>query len=313
MMPVRIIYTTLLVSTFLIAGCNQVTLSNNDSGQTEAELTPSEQANLLEPNAISAEDSAVAYQSEFDNFEILLPERLFPVQLNYDQNTNFGVTRVKSVSFHSGIAKFVIEIVDTPDAYQRTDIQRIQIKIDQLINDPYRTVGSVEDISTDIVSGAIIKSERMETSETYGIFVDGQREYHISSESFQPINLDRVLSQTEQLVRSFKLATANARYYQDYDSRKVDALITSRLYPAYADTAISNLDTIASEVIEKCYALRSPTPAELILIVDDNGQIENALSSPRSEFGRCMELAYISLFIDSPPISELHLLVTRHL
>ena len=312
MMPVRIIYTTLLVSTFLIAGCNQVTLSNNDSGQTEAELTPSEQANLLEPNAISAEDSAVAYKSEFDNFEILLPERLFPVQLNYDQNTNFGVTRVKSVSFHSGTGKWVIEIVDTPEAYRRSDIQRIHTKIDQLINSPYRIISSVEGISTDIVSGAIIKSEYMEGREIYGIFIDGQREYHISSESFTPENLELVLSQTEQLIRSFKLATANASYYQDYNSRKVDALLTSRLYPDYADVAISNLDASASDAIDKCYALRSPTPAELILIVDDNGQIENALSSPRSEFGRCMELAYISLFIDSPPISELHLLVTGH-
>lgn len=303
MIPVRITYIFILLVTFLITGCNQTTLSDN--GLTQVELAPT----TSEPS----ESSAVAYKSEFDNFEVLIPERLFPVGLNYEQNTVFGTTKVKSVSFHSGIGKFLIEIVDTPDAYQRTDRQRIQTKIDQLINDPYRIISSVEDISTDIVSGAIIKSERMESGEIYGIFTDGQREYHISSESFQPINLDQVLSQTEQLVRSFKLATANASYYQDYDSRKVDALVTNRLYPAYADATISKLDSTASEAIDKCYALRSPTPAELILIVDDNGQIENALSSPRSEFGRCMELAYISLFIDNPPISELHLLVTGHL
>ena len=286
-------------ATLILAGCG--TASQEEPRVGNQELNPYNQAT----------ESAVEYRSELDNFEILLPQRLFPVVLQYDQNTSYGMATINNVSFHSNIGKFIIEVLDMPDAYQRSDSERMQGKINQLLRNPDLVIESVEEISTDLLPGIIIKSLDRDKAQIHAAFVDGQREYHISSESFVDTNLDQLLRESEQLIRSFKLATANADYYQSYDSRRIDAEVMNNLYPDYAQSAISLLQE-QSSAIDACSELPNAMPAELILLIDQNGMVENALSSPRSNFGRCLELAYIGLMIENPPASKLNILVQQH-
>lgn len=252
------------------------------------------------------------YNSETDNFELLLPETLYPTNLLYEQDSIYGRVAIKNISYHGSLGKFVLQLVDYPYSDQRSAVQRMEAGIDQMSHNPSLQIEAVEDLSTDLLPGIFIKSWDRELEQQHAIFIDGQREYHISSESHRPENLDQVLDHSEALIRSFKLSTANALYYQVYETQKLDALVTEQLNPDYAKRVIEKLTQTAAAQIETCDLIRLKTPAELVLLIDDQGMIEDALSSPRSEFGRCLELAYISLEIEKPPISEMHLLLSAH-
>lgn len=253
------------------------------------------------------------YRSETDNFELIIPEILYPTNLLYEQDSIYGRVAVKNISYHSSLGKFVLQLVDYPSSDQRSAIQRIEAGIDQMSRNPYLQIEAVEDLSTDLLPGIFIKSWDRDLEQQHAIFIDGQREYHISSESHISENLDQVLDQSEVLIRSFKLATANALYYQVYETQKLDALVTEQLNPDYAKRVVEKLTETAATQIEACDQIRLRTPAELVLLIDDQGMIEDALSSPRSEFGRCLELAYIGAEIEKPPITEMHLLLSTHL
>ncbi|GEM_PF-1787485 len=242
-----------------------------------------------------------------------LPQPLFPAALTYEQELATGRAAIKNYSFQSNIGKFVLQLVDYPISDQRSAANRMEAGIDQMSRNPSLIIESVEDISNDIVSGIFIESWDRDLKQVHAIFVDGQREYHLSSESYDASNLDLVLEQSEIIIRSFGLATANALYYQLYESRKIYSSLAKGLNADYVQETAALLSLNAAESIENCYQLRGRTPAELILIIDNNGMVENTFSSPRSAFGRCLELAYIGLTIDAPPISEMHILIGEHL
>jgi hypothetical protein len=85
------------------------------------------------------------------------------------------------------------------------------------------------------------------------------------------------------------------------------------LSPDYTKRVIEKLSKTAAGQIEDCNQIRLKTPAELVLLIDDQGMIEDALSSPRSNFGRCLGLAYIGVKIETPPITKMHLFLSEHL
>ena len=147
---------------------------------------------------------AQSYRSDIDNFEVALPEQLYPVTLRYEQNTPLGLAEVKNISFHSSIGKFLVEIVDYPATDQRSATQRIDAKINQLAQNPALKLERVEHILSETSPGAIINSFDGLRDQVHGIFVLGQREYHIRSESFTDESLELVLEQTETIAHSFK-------------------------------------------------------------------------------------------------------------
>lgn len=148
---------------------------------------------------------AQQYQSEIDNFEIQLPEVLYPVILNYDQNTAVGQVRIKNISFHSSLGKFLVEIVDYPADDARSPSSRMEAKLNQLQSNPNRQFDRVEHFVSDTAPGLMIKSSLDMRPEVHGIFVLGEREFHIRSESFEVENQQQVMDQTEAMIRSFKL------------------------------------------------------------------------------------------------------------
>jgi hypothetical protein len=253
------------------------------------------------------------YNSEIDNFELLLPEKLYPTNLLYEQDSIYGRVSVKNISYHGSLGKFVLQLVDYPSSDQRSAAQRLEAGVDQMSRNPNLQIEVIEDLSTDLLHGILIKSRDRELAQQHAIFIDGRREYHISSDSQRLEDLDQVLEQSEALVRSFKLATANALYYQVYETQKIDALVTAQLNPDYTKRVIESLTQSAAAQLEACNLIRLKTPAELVLLIDDQGMIENALSSPRSKFGRCLELAYIGVKIETPPITKMHLFLSEHL
>lgn len=155
--------------------------------------------------SISIPLMAEEYRSEIDGFSIQLPQRLYPVALSYDQNTQLGQVRVKSLSFHSEIGKFLVEIADYPATDQRSAINRIESKIQQLHRNPNRRFDLIEQFLSESAPGALVKSFDGVHSDIHAIFVSGQREYHLSSESFEINDLTNMLAQTELMIRSFRL------------------------------------------------------------------------------------------------------------
>lgn len=152
---------------------------------------------------------AQIFESESDNFKVELPEVLYPVILSYEQESRVGTLRIKSVSFHSSLGKFLVEIADYPSTDQRPASSRIDAKIAQLRSNPDRQLEQLEHFLSESTPGAMIKSFDRGRSEIHALFVSGQREYHISSESFTPEDLDEVLVQTETIVRSFEITETN--------------------------------------------------------------------------------------------------------
>lgn len=78
-------------------------------------------------------------------------------------------------------------------------------KINQLKTNPDRVIENLEHFLSESAPGVMIKSFDGARSEIQAVFVANQREYHISSESFELENLKQVLEQTETVVRSFEL------------------------------------------------------------------------------------------------------------
>jgi hypothetical protein len=146
--------------------------------------------------------------------------------LLYEQDSTFGRVSVKNISYHSSLGKFILQLVDYPSCDQRSAAQRLEAAVDQMSRNPNLQIEVIEDLSTDLLPGILIKSRDRELEQQHAIFIDGQREYHMSSDSHRPEDLNQVLDQSEALIRSIKLATANAIYYQVYEAQKLDALLT---------------------------------------------------------------------------------------
>lgn len=127
------------------------------------------------------------------------------MQLSYEQDTLVGRVKVKSISFHSSLGKFLVEIADYPESDSRSATQRIEAKVLQLQQNPSFRIEDSHHFLSESTPGVMIKSFSGLHSEIHAVFVDGQREYHLSSESFEEVNLEQVLEQTEAIVRSFEL------------------------------------------------------------------------------------------------------------
>jgi|SaaInl5LU_22_DNA_1037371.scaffolds.fasta_scaffold64352_2 hypothetical protein len=156
---------------------------------------------------LSVAVQAQSFRSDIDNFEVQLPETLYPLTLQYEERTALGPVQVKNISFHSNVGKFLIDVVDYPATDQRSPTQRMDGKLAQLMQNLYLELEQVEHFLSESSPGMMIKSHNGIADEILGMFVIGQREYHIRSESFDSENTVLVLQQTEDLIRSFHIAT----------------------------------------------------------------------------------------------------------
>ena len=115
-----------------------------------------------------------------------------------------GRVSVKSISFHSSLGRFLVEIPEYPETDLRSSAQRIEAKIIQLQQNPNFLVEEMHQFLSESTPGIMIKYFNGKRIEIQAIFVEGQREFHLSSESFEATNLQELLAQTEVMVQSFR-------------------------------------------------------------------------------------------------------------
>lgn len=98
-----------------------------------------------------------------------------------------------------------MEIAEYPETDTRSSAQRIEAKILQLQQNPDFLVEEMHQFLSESTPGMMIKYFNGERMEIQAIFVEGQREFHLSSESFETTNLEELLAQTEVIIRSFRI------------------------------------------------------------------------------------------------------------
>ncbi|MBT5330845.1 MAG: hypothetical protein HOL48_03590 [Porticoccaceae bacterium] len=97
-----------------------------------------------------------------------------------------------------------MEIAEYPETDLRSSAQRIEAKIIQLQQNPNFLVEEMHQFLSESTPGIMIKYFNGERIEIQAIFVEGQREFYLSSESFEATNLQELLAQTEVMVQSFR-------------------------------------------------------------------------------------------------------------
>jgi hypothetical protein len=82
--------------------------------------------------------------------------------LLYEQDSTFGRVSVKNISYHSSLGKFILQLVDYPSCDQRSAAQRLEAAVDQMSRNPNLQIEVIEDLSTDLLPGILIKSRDRE-------------------------------------------------------------------------------------------------------------------------------------------------------